>query len=78
MKKYIALFDSSRTVMKADCACAKALLKSVIMPVPVEYASQCGMCLVFEESEKASFERIMAQEKIECRLCELGMPATKK
>lgn len=56
VKKYIAVLQTSAQVIKADKKCREMKLNISVMPLPKKYSSDCGMCLVFDETKK---ERVL-------------------
>ena len=64
--KYIAVFESSRDVIKCDKQCKLKELDSRIVPVPEKYSNNCGMSIEF--IDKTHFEEIITEIRVKAKI----------
>lgn len=62
--KHIAIFESAREVVRAERTVRENGLGAVVMPVPGEYSSECGMCLLLEDCDIEKVTELMRQNAI--------------
>ena len=60
----VALFQSVSVAMKAENALKAAGVPYKLIPVPKEISSECGICVRFLPSDKASAETVFAGAQI--------------
>lgn len=63
--RYIAIFRSSRDVIRCDKRCKAETIEVKIVTVPEKFSSSCGMSIEFEEADKERFEKIIDDLEIE-------------
>ena len=68
--KYIAIFLSSRDVIKCDKHCRAAQIRCRIVPVPEKYSSSCGMSIEFEGEEHQRFVELTKKIDLEVLIYE--------
>ena len=68
--KYIAIFLSSRDVIKCDKHCRAEQIKCRIVPVPEKYSSSCGMSIEFEQDEYQRFVELIKKIDLEVLIYE--------
>ncbi len=61
----IYIFDSTRSVIKAEKICRDANLKVRVIPVPRSISPKCGMALEVEEDCELKVARVLQQAGIE-------------
>lgn len=71
MSRYIAIFASARKVVLADELCRESNLESVVIHVPKEYSSECGMCLRIDSDLLEEFETLMRVQAFKYELHQL-------
>lgn len=64
----IAIFRTTRSVIKADAACKEAGIKVRVVAVPPTISSECGMCLQITETQLADFTSLMDSKAIETKI----------
>ena len=64
----IAVFQTTRLVIKADVACEEAGIPIRIVPVPPAISSDCGMCLEIAEPLLSEFTKLMESLAIEMKI----------
>lgn len=64
MQQVIAIFDSARDVIRAEELCRKNSIKVIVMPVPENLSSECGMSLKIEQSDVEQLQTIARQANI--------------
>lgn len=67
----IVLFNSVRTVIKAEKIIRNGNLTCQVRPVPTSITSECGMCLEIDSNEKNRVAEYLTTNNIEFRLHEL-------
>lgn len=50
--KTIALFQTTRSVIKAERVCLESGIQCKVIPVPRDISSECGMALEIDEKDK--------------------------
>ncbi len=66
--KYIATFNTTHLLIKAERICLQKKLKIQIIPVPRYISSECGMCIRVDEEFKDQLEMILSDSEIEFRM----------
>jgi len=64
----IAIFRTTRSVIKADAACKNAGITVRVIAVPPTISSECGMCLQISETQLANFSSLMESLAIETKI----------
>lgn len=64
----IAVFRTTRAVIKADAACKEAGIEVRVVTVPPAISSECGMCLQIAEPLLGNFIKLMDSLSIEMYL----------
>ena len=64
----IAVFKTSRWVIKADAACKAAGIPVRVIAVPPTISSECGMCLKLTEEHQEGFVCMMDSLAIETKI----------
>jgi hypothetical protein len=64
MPRLLALFQSTRAVIRADKLCKQNEIKGKIIPVPREISSECGMAIELDISSKEQVKAILEKEGI--------------
>ena len=65
MKRHLALFQSTRAVIKAERLLVKHALRCKIIPVPRIISSECGMAIEIDENDRDTVRSLFLQEEIE-------------
>jgi hypothetical protein len=68
MNKMIALFETTRAVLKCERLCKAAGILCKVIPVPRDLSAGCGMAIELNESDTARVENMLRNEVIEVRL----------
>lgn len=64
----IAVFSTTRSVIKADAACKEAGIAVRVIAVPPTISSECGMCLQLTDTHLPAFIALIESLGIETRL----------
>jgi len=64
----IAIFRTTRSVIKSDAACKKAGITVRVIAVPPAISSECGMCLQISKTQLADFTSLMDSLAIETKI----------
>ena len=64
----IAIFRTTRSVIKADAACKEAGIAARVVAVPGSISSECGMCLQIAENNLVVFNSLMETLEIEIKI----------
>jgi len=62
MEKKLILFQSVHWVIKAEKFLAEKNIRTKIIAVPKHISSECGMCLVFENTEMETILSLLRNE----------------
>ena len=65
MKRHLALFRSTRAVIRAERLCGANGIRCRIIPVPRTISSECGMAIEIDENEIGSVTSLCSREAIE-------------
>jgi hypothetical protein len=65
--KVIALFESTRAVIKSERLCKANNIHCKVIPVPRHLSAGCGMALELNESDTEQFALILKNEAIDVR-----------
>jgi hypothetical protein len=65
MKRHLALFQSTRAVIKAERLCKSHGIRCSIIPVPRTVSSECGMAIEIDPEKMEILKGICLQEGIE-------------
>ena len=63
-KDFVAIFHSIHRVMKAEKILKKQKLEMLLIPVPRQLTSDCGLAIRYAENEREAIEAILAQEEL--------------
>jgi len=66
----LALFDSTRAVIKAERLCKSKGIACKIIPVPHDLSAECGMALSFKPEDYVQIEQLFREEVIVARFFE--------
>ena len=69
MDNVIYLFKNTRAVVKAQKAIIRASLKCLIIPVPRDISSECGMCIETDIKNEEYIDKILIEENISINKC---------
>ena len=61
---YVAIFHSIHRVMKAEKILKKAKLDMLLIPVPRQLTSDCGLAIRYTAKERAQIEQVLSQENL--------------
>lgn len=61
----VVIFFSTSSAIRAESITEKENLKIKLIPVPRHLSSDCGVCLRFNDADKAKIEKILQDGKIE-------------
>lgn len=64
MKRYLALFTSTRAVIQAERLCNKNNLTCRVIPVPRSISSECGMALEIADNEQMRLTELCGNASI--------------
>jgi len=64
----IAVFRTTRAVIKADAACKETGVPVRVIAVPPNISSDCGMCLQITENQISDFISLMESLNIEIKI----------
>jgi len=64
----IAIFRTTRSVIKADAACKEAGIMVRVIAVPPTISSECGMCLQITKTQLADFISLVDSLAIETKI----------
>ncbi len=64
----IALFETTRAVLKCERLCKVASIQCKVIPVPRDLSAGCGMAIVLSEVDAERVENMLRDEAIEVRL----------
>ncbi len=61
---YVAIFHSIHRVMKAEKILKKEKMEMLLIPVPRQLTSDCGLAIRYAEKDRAEIERILVRENL--------------
>lgn len=61
---FVAIFHSIHRVMKAEKILKREKVEMLLIPVPRQLTSDCGLAIRYAECEKAAIETILTQENL--------------
>ncbi|HER24693.1 MAG TPA: DUF3343 domain-containing protein [Candidatus Atribacteria bacterium] len=61
----VVIFFSTSAAIRAESLTEKENLKINLIPIPRHLSSDCGVCLRFNDEDKAKIEKILQDEKVE-------------
>ncbi len=61
---YVAIFHSIHRVMKAEKILKKAKMKMLLIPVPRQLTSDCGLAIRYAEKDRVQIEEILSRENL--------------
>jgi len=61
---YVAIFHSIHRVMKAEKVLKKRKMEMLLIPVPRQLTSDCGLAIRYAEKDRAEIEEILRQENL--------------
>ena len=61
---YVAIFHSIHKVMKAEKILKQAKIEMLLIPVPRQLTSDCGLAIRYAEKERGEIEAILGQENL--------------
>jgi hypothetical protein len=64
----IALFETTRAVLKCERLCKAAGIQCKVIPVPRDLSAGCGMAIELNETDAERVENLLQDEVIEVRL----------
>lgn len=64
----LAIYRTTRSVIKADAACRNAGIAVRVIAVPPNISSDCGMCLQITDSRLDEFNSLMQSLSIETKI----------
>ncbi len=59
---YVAIFHSIHRVMKAEKILKKAKMEMLLIPVPRQLTSDCGLAIRYAEKDRAEIEAVLSRE----------------
>lgn len=60
----IALFESTRAVLKCERLCKAATIQCKVIPVPRDLSTGCGMAIELNDTDAEKVESILQNEAI--------------
>ena len=67
MKILLALFQSTRAVIKAERLCEQNNIRCKVIPVPRDLSSECGMALEIPDEDIARAQEVFAREGLKVK-----------
>lgn len=67
MAKEILIFESARSVIKAEKLCRKNSIFVTVVPLPEEYSSECGMGLVIDDVSSKIVRELLDSQNIQAK-----------
>lgn len=64
MSRIVAIFPTTRAVIKAERLCKQNGITCKAIPVPRDISSECGIALEFDSSAEQSIKELFAKELI--------------
>jgi hypothetical protein len=64
MKRYLALYRTTRSVIRAERLCRSHGIVCRIIPVPRSISSECGMSIEYEPSDRERLEKVCREGDI--------------
>ena len=61
---YVAIFHSIHRVMKAEKILKARKLEMLLIPVPRQLTSDCGLAIRYAEKDRLEIEAVLAQEAL--------------
>ncbi len=61
---FVAIFHSIHRVMKAEKILKREKVEMLLIPVPRQLTSDCGLAIRYAEHQKGAIEAILTREKL--------------
>ena len=64
LNDFVAIFHSVHKVMKAEKILKKEKIEMLLIPVPRQLTSDCGLAIRYAENEREQIEAILTRENL--------------
>jgi hypothetical protein len=71
--KILYLFKNTRSVIKAQKALTQNKIPCLILPVPKNISSECGMCIESQIIDEKIIEKLLTEQKISFNKAKIGI-----
>ena len=65
MKRRLALFHSTRAVIRAERLCREHRVSCRVIPVPRQISSECGMSIEYEADDEGALRKLCDEAGID-------------